>query len=166
MNGTIFRKKSLERIASPDSLDDYLKVSSPSIWLIVSALAIILTVAGAWCFLGKIPTITAGIGIQTKTETLCFVPAAEGYSIEKGMQVRFTSGEAGEAMRGKIVEIGEPVPAAEAAEDAGAEWLAMPDQWVCPITVRMEEGTPDKGKSYGIQIVIDEQRPVDLLLGR
>lgn len=30
MNKVIFHKKSLERIASPDKMDEYLKLSSPS----------------------------------------------------------------------------------------------------------------------------------------
>ena len=30
MNESIFRKKSLERISSPEEVDDYMKVTSPS----------------------------------------------------------------------------------------------------------------------------------------
>ena len=46
MNETIFRKKSLERIASPDKLDDYLKVTSPSVWVILAALFIAVIAVG------------------------------------------------------------------------------------------------------------------------
>ena len=56
MNETIFRKKSLERIASSDKLDDYLKVTSPSVWVILAALFIAVIAVGAWCFFGSMPT--------------------------------------------------------------------------------------------------------------
>ena len=33
----IFREKSIERVSSPEQLDDYIKVTTPSVWLILSA---------------------------------------------------------------------------------------------------------------------------------
>ena len=48
MNETIFRKKSLERIASPDQLDAYLKVTNWSVWLVLAALVLALAAAGVW----------------------------------------------------------------------------------------------------------------------
>lgn len=61
MNETIFRKKSLERIASPDKLDDYLKVTSPSVWVILAALFIAVIAVGAWCFFGSMPTTAPAV---------------------------------------------------------------------------------------------------------
>ena len=55
MTQMIFRRKSLERIASPDQLDRYLQVSAPSLWLILLALFLMLGAAAAWCFWGSIP---------------------------------------------------------------------------------------------------------------
>ena len=52
MTQMIFRRKSLERIASPDQLDRYLQVSAPSLWLILLALFLMLGAAAAWCFWG------------------------------------------------------------------------------------------------------------------
>lgn len=166
MNETIFRKKSLERIASPDKLDDYLKVSSPSIWLILLALVLAVIAAGAWCFFGKMPTTMAGVGIQSGTETLCFIPAEEGFSAQKGMQVQFTSGETDKPVLGKIEEISEPIPAGEAVGNAGAAWLSLPAEWVCVVTVRLESETQRDGTVYDTQIILDERRPIDLLFGR
>ena len=33
----IFREKSLKRITSPEELSDYLRVTSPSVWLVLAA---------------------------------------------------------------------------------------------------------------------------------
>ncbi len=44
----IFRQESLDRIASPEQTDDYLRLPSPSAWLIVGACALLAAGAAAW----------------------------------------------------------------------------------------------------------------------
>ena len=106
MNETIFRKKSLERIASPDKLDDYLKVTSPSVWVILAALFIAVIAVGAWCFFGSMPTTAPAVGVCSQTGAVCFLPAAEGYSISPGMKVRITYGTSRDTLVGKVDEVG------------------------------------------------------------
>ncbi|MCR4807821.1 MAG: hypothetical protein K5857_09120 [Lachnospiraceae bacterium] len=38
----LFRKKSLERISSPEELNDYIRVTTPGIWLILVAITLLL----------------------------------------------------------------------------------------------------------------------------
>ncbi len=42
MDNQLFRKKSLERISSPEEMHDYLRVTSPRLWMILSAIVILL----------------------------------------------------------------------------------------------------------------------------
>ena len=42
MGNQIFRKESLERISSPEQLHDYMRVTSPRMWMILSAIAALL----------------------------------------------------------------------------------------------------------------------------
>lgn len=44
----IFRKTSLDRISSPERLNDYIKVSNPGVWLILAAVAALLAAAVVW----------------------------------------------------------------------------------------------------------------------
>lgn len=44
----IFRKDNLERMSSPERLNDYIKVSNPSVWIILGAIAIMLISAIVW----------------------------------------------------------------------------------------------------------------------
>lgn len=166
MNETIFRKKSLERIASPDQLDDYLKVSSPSVWLVLIALILTLIAAGVWCFLGRMPATMETTGIRSETGALIFVPADQGYLVQPGMQARFNLDNTESAIIGQVEEIGEPLPAIQAAEAAGAGWLPLSDEWVCPVTVQLTDAVLQEGAAYDAQIVLDEYRPIDLLFGR
>ena len=45
----LFRKKSLQRMSSPEQLDDYIRVTTPSVWLILFALIILLAGLLAYC---------------------------------------------------------------------------------------------------------------------
>lgn len=49
---SIFRKKSLERISSPEQLDEYIRVITPSVWVVLVALAILLIGFLAWSIFG------------------------------------------------------------------------------------------------------------------
>lgn len=65
-HNTLFRKKSLDRISSPDDIDDYIKISSPSIWLILIAILVVLAGSLIWSFYGTIAVNTAE-GVQYVT---------------------------------------------------------------------------------------------------
>ena len=42
MDNGLFRKKSMDRISSPESLHDYMRVTSPRLWMILAAIVLIL----------------------------------------------------------------------------------------------------------------------------
>lgn len=43
----IFRKSSIDRVSSPEQLNDYIRVSNPSVWMILAAVIVLL--AGGMC---------------------------------------------------------------------------------------------------------------------
>ena len=49
---SIFREKSMERISSPDQMDEYIRVTTPSVWIALLALVILLIGILAWSVLG------------------------------------------------------------------------------------------------------------------
>ena len=51
---SIFRKKSLERVTSPEQLNDYIKVTTPSVWIILAATLILIVGTLVWAVFGKI----------------------------------------------------------------------------------------------------------------
>ena len=158
----------MERIASPDQLDTYLKVTNWSVWLVLAALVLALAAAGAWCFFGTIPTTADSVGLCTDTGAVCFVTVEDGFSVQPGMTVHITPAGSDRAVNGQVNTVGEPIPTEDAAGEIGAGWLAgnLPGDWVCPISVRLEQGEVPSGISCSAQIILDERRPIDLLLGR
>ena len=50
----LFREKSFESIESPESLNDYLKVTSPGIWLVLAGIVLFLIGVCIWGIFGHI----------------------------------------------------------------------------------------------------------------
>lgn len=63
MKKSIFREVSLERLSSPEQLDQMMSVTSPRAWLSLVAIAAILLTAIIWGIFGNIPNKTEGNGI-------------------------------------------------------------------------------------------------------
>ena len=57
-NATIFRQKSIDRISSPEQLHDYIKVSSPSSWIVLTAIIVLLIGVLVWGIFGSITVNT------------------------------------------------------------------------------------------------------------
>ncbi|MHC5939183.1 NHLP bacteriocin system secretion protein [Nostoc sp.] len=60
---SIFRKESLERLSSPERLDQLMQVVSPRSWLPLVALGSIVGVAVIWSIYGRIPITVEGQGV-------------------------------------------------------------------------------------------------------
>ncbi len=70
MNESIFRKKSVERISSPEKIDDYMKVTSVSMWLVLAVIILLLLAAVIWGFTGRIEDSTVDADGQVRTESI------------------------------------------------------------------------------------------------
>lgn len=60
---TIFRKVALERLSSPEQLDQLMQVTNPQGWLALAGLAALLVAGLLWGIFGAVPTEAAGEGI-------------------------------------------------------------------------------------------------------
>lgn len=54
LNSDIFREKNIERISSPEQLDDFIKVARPSLWLIFSAIVVLIIGIAVWASFGMV----------------------------------------------------------------------------------------------------------------
>ena len=61
----LFRKKSLERISSPEQLDDYIKVTSIPVWIILLGIVVLLAGMLVWGTFGTVETVNADGTTQT-----------------------------------------------------------------------------------------------------
>jgi len=79
----IFRKVALERLSSPEQLDQLMQVTSPRGWLALGAFGALLVTALAWAVLGSIPTDATGEGILLRQGGVSSLVAAEAGQVEE-----------------------------------------------------------------------------------
>ena len=65
MSSTIFREKSLKKIASPEQMNDYILVSSPSVWMVLTAVIVLLAGVCVWGMFGHLDTAVQTGGVCT-----------------------------------------------------------------------------------------------------
>ena len=56
MSQPIFRQKSMEKISSPEQMNDYIRVSNPSVWMILAAVIVLLAGVCVWGMFGCLDT--------------------------------------------------------------------------------------------------------------
>lgn len=54
MNNSLFRQKSIDRVSSPEKLDDYIRVTTPSVWITLAAIVILLIGTIVWGIFGEL----------------------------------------------------------------------------------------------------------------
>lgn len=53
-NSEIFRKKSIERVSTPEQLNDYIRVTTPSVWVVLAAMTVLLIGMLVWGVFGSV----------------------------------------------------------------------------------------------------------------
>jgi len=66
----IFRKSITDKLTSPEQLTDYIKVTSPSVWVTLTALFILLICFFVWCVYGRVEITTKDHTGQSQTELI------------------------------------------------------------------------------------------------
>lgn len=79
----IFRKVALERLSSPEQLDQLLQVTDPRGWLALVALGALLLASLGWGVFGSIPTEATGEGILLRSGGVSSLVAAESGQVEE-----------------------------------------------------------------------------------
>ena len=85
---TLYRKTSMDRIQSPEQLNDYLRVTNPSVWVILAAVALILAGALIWGSFAYIDSFITGVAeVENGVMTVSFDDEAKTKNVEAGMNV-------------------------------------------------------------------------------
>lgn len=167
MSKSIFRKASLDSISSPEQLNDYIKVSSPSIWMVLAALFILLAAVFVWGFTGSLPTTVHAEGAVFEGSVLCYINMEDADKIGVGQQV-VAAGNDGAAFKGSVSGVGPiPLSAEEIASELNSDYLAealFDGEYAVKVTVALENSELTEGMLLNLSIVTDSIRPIDFLL--
>ncbi len=85
----IFREKSLKRITSPEELGDYLRVTSPSVWMILAAVILLLVGVLFWSATYPIDSFNPGPAkVEDGSLRLLFDDEPIAQTVQTGMTVK------------------------------------------------------------------------------
>ncbi len=155
MEKSIFRKQSLDKVTSPEQLNDYIKVSRVSIWIVLAVAVILVVSAFVWGFVGSLQTSVAVTGVAENNRIVCFLENVD--EIKPGDTVTDI---------GKVIEISEKPVSRATVENSYDEYTVYklnPPEWSYEVVISAE-GCKDG--IYTANIVTDSVKPISFLLGR
>lgn len=93
MNNSIFRQKNIDKINSPESLNDYVRVTNPSVWIILIGTVILIIGALIFGTIGKIDTNVNAVAEAIDGVVNVYIDEADVESLIPGMVVKVDGAE-------------------------------------------------------------------------
>lgn len=153
----LFREKSLEAVESPESLNDYLRVTSPGVWLVLAAVICLLVGAILWGIFGHIKT-TSPVAVRVEDgRSICYIPYEKAAGVLSYGNVSIDEKEYPLASSTDYDVI--VIPSDESIRLLKAGGLSVGDPVV---VVAADTGLPD-GVYSGVAVT-EDLRPISLLL--
>lgn len=87
MEKQIFRKKSMDRVNSPEQLNDYVRVTNPGIWMILAAVIVLLIGICIWGVFGHLDTKLGASGVCENGMLTCYIREEDISTVKTGMEV-------------------------------------------------------------------------------
>ena len=167
MQNNLFKKSSLERITSPEKLNDFIKVSNPTSWMILgAALAIVLGLL-CWGIFGQLSETAAFNGYQKDGQLLCFAPGSLADHLTPGMEATVVpQGSTEGAFTGRILTVAEhPLSYDEASRDITSDYMLSSlgiTGWSIAVTLETDAPLYD-GVVYTVSVVTENYRPIEMV---
>lgn len=152
MNNQIFRKKSVDRMSSPEQLNDYIKVTNPGVWMALAAIVILLIGVCVWGVFGKLETKLPVAAVSQDGQTVLYVKEDNIASVRENMSV-YVGDETYKVTSVSAQPVAVTEEISEYARHTGelsiGEWV-----YIVPIDGNMPDGV------YRAQVVVDSVSPL------
>ena len=156
MQSNVFREKSMERVSSPEQLNDYIKVSNPAVWMIISSVIILLIGICVWGVLGRLNTVIKTGGVCRNGVACCYVKEADVSKIKADSTVSVDGNDYTVASMSKS-----PVKAGENVDPYILHLGNIGDNdWVYEVFFN----APLKNDKYEMNITVDSVSPMSFIL--
>ncbi len=153
----VFREKSMERVNSPEQLNDYIRVANPGVWAVLGAVIVLLLGVCVWGIFGHLDTTLGTYGVCADGTVTCYVSQSELAELSAGTVVSI--GDAEFCVR-EVASF--PVRFGEASLSAflPADLFAA-DEAVYAVTIsapELEDGV------YELRFLLRRETPISFLL--
>lgn len=151
MENNVFRQKNIDKINSPENLNDYVKVTNPSVWIILIGVVVLIVGALVFGMIGEVDTnVYAAVEVIDGVAT-AYVDESYIDKVKVGMCVKVNEADY------TINNIGDrPIQSSEADRYVLHRGNMESSQWIYPITVdgMLEDGV------YSATITIESVSPM------
>jgi hypothetical protein len=158
MNNDLFRKKNMDRVSSPEQLNDRIRVTGFGVWLLLSGILLVLAGIVVWGIFGRLDTTLPVSAITQQGQTVCYVKEQSISQIQVGMAV---DAESGSTTVASIAVV--PVQ----VDDQFPEYLChvgdlSRGEWVYEVT--LQDALGEEGSIFAAQIVTESIAPLTFVV--
>lgn len=156
MSNNLFREKSLKRISSPEQLNDYIRVSNPSVWLLLIAVLLLLAGVCVWGITGSLDTVVSAAAIAENGDVTAYIPQDAASRVQAGMDVSIGENA------GRVLEISDqPLRLGEDFSEAALRMGGLnAGEWVYAAALDV----PCNDGVYTAEIVTERVSPISFVL--
>ncbi|MDD6188738.1 MAG: hypothetical protein PUB32_04065 [Clostridiales bacterium] len=156
MSEGLFRKNSLDKISSPEQINDYIRTSNLSIWVIFIAAALLLIGVTVWGVFGTIDISVSSVAVCENGNVTCYISESDIEEISDTARARIN----GESYA--LTDVSElPVPAKNTLSPYGLHLAGFDDdEWIYLSSVSADI----KDGMYKAAIIIESVSPISLLM--
>ena len=160
---SIFNKKATEKLRNPDDLDKYVRVTNPSIWVVLAACISLVIGLLVWGILGSVYTSVTATGVVVDGKAMCFLSADDVAKVDEGDAATV------DGVRMKVAEVASvPMSRDEADDVLPSDYLAstlITVDWVYQVTFDGDISQLDSGVPLTVGIVVERIAPISLIFG-
>lgn len=159
----IFNKRATERLRNPEDLDKYLRVTNPSVWVVLLACIALLAGLLIWAIFGTIEPNVKAYGARVNGQTICIVTPESIGKLNEGDQAMVN----GVPMTVDDVSA-TPISRDEARTLLGNDYLVatlMSGDWAYVVSLTGDVSTLPEGAPLETTITVERIAPITLVLG-
>lgn len=150
----------INKVNSPEQLNDYIRTASPSAWLVVTAAVILLVSVLVWGIFGVLDTSVSAGGIADGESVVCYL--ADVTDIAPGNKVSI------EGLEGEVLSVSEkPLSSAELERTLGVDeytlYCLKLSEWNYVVEISVPAGTLHGYVTA--EIVTQSINPISFILG-
>ncbi|MBR6707717.1 MAG: hypothetical protein IKI84_13740 [Clostridia bacterium] len=93
MQNKAYRQKSIERISAPEQLQDYMRVTSPGVWMVLAAVIVLLAGIVVVSIFGKLESTCAASAEIRDGRAVLLLDSTAAFEVTPGMPLRIRDQE-------------------------------------------------------------------------
>lgn len=160
------KKKAADRLRSADDLDSYLRVTRPSVWVILAACVLLVSGLLVWGVFGTVNLNVNGTGVFVDGQARSFLPADAKSHVEVGNAARVGDVQMSVSSVARI-----PISPDEVKEIVGSNYLVSTltagEEWVYEVDFEGDDAASlDEGVPLSVSITANEVTPFQMVFGK